>query len=54
MEAGLGARVDLTSFLFADLRGGLGVELVTLERKGETEEHAHTAPFGAFGVGARF
>jgi hypothetical protein len=54
MEAGLGARVDLTSFLFADLRGGLGVELVTLERKGETEEHAHTAPFGALGVGARF
>jgi hypothetical protein len=54
MEAGLGARVDLTSFLFADLRGGLGVELVTLERKGETEEHAHTAPFGALGIGTRF
>lgn len=54
MEAGLGARLDIASFLFADLRGGLGIELVTLQRKGETEEKAHTAPYGAVGLGTRF
>lgn len=54
LETGLGARVDITSFLFADLRGGLGVELVTLERKGETEEKANTAPYGALSLGVRF
>jgi len=54
LETGLGARFDITSFLFADIRGGLAVELITLERKGETEEHAHTAPYGAASLGVRF
>lgn len=54
MEAGLGARLALTSLLFADLRGGLGVELVTLERGGKSEEHANTAPYFGLALGVAF
>jgi len=50
MEVGGGVQVDLTSFLFLEARGGVGVELV----KVDPDEHAHVAPYGAVAVGARF
>ncbi len=51
LEAGLGARLRITELIFADLRGGLGVELVTLEQGGKSDERAHTAPYFALGLG---
>ncbi|MCA9668621.1 MAG: caspase family protein [Myxococcales bacterium] len=50
MELAAGARVLLTEWLFADVRGGIGIELVTIE----PEELANTAPFFAIGIGTRF
>ena len=54
LETGVGLRVDIVSFLFADLRGGLAMELITLEKKGAAAEHASTTPYGAFSLGTSF
>jgi hypothetical protein len=50
LEAGAGARVRLGAVLFLEARGGLGLDLVTVE----PEEKVHAAPYGALGLGARF
>lgn len=50
LEAGLGAQVDLTRVLFADLRGGVAVELITVE----PEEYAHAGLYVAGALGVRF
>ncbi len=49
-EAGLAARLDLTSFLFVDARGGLGIELVTIE----PDEQTHVTPYFGASLGTRF
>jgi hypothetical protein len=49
-EAGRGAELELWSFLFVDLRGGVALELV----KVEPQQYAHASPYGAIGVGTRF
>lgn len=48
-EAGLGLRVDLQSLLFLDVRGGIGVDRVTIE----PDEHTNIAPYFAAGLGLR-
>jgi hypothetical protein len=50
LELGLGASATIWGPLRLDLRGGLGVEAVTIEE----EEHAHLAPYLALGLGTRF
>ncbi len=50
LEASAGARVHLGSVLFLEARGGLALDLVTVE----PEEKVHAAPYGALGLGARF
>ena len=50
LEGGIGAQVDLWSWLFLDVRGGVALELVKIE----PVEYAHASPYGAVGLGARF
>jgi len=50
MEAGLGAQINISPILFADLRGGLALQLVTVE----SERHTDTGAYGAAALGARF
>ncbi len=50
LELGGGARVALFGPLFADVRGGLAVELVTIE----PDEEVHTTAYGALALGVTF
>jgi hypothetical protein len=50
LEIGAGVQLDLTSRLYADVRGGVSVEVVTID----PQKYANTAPYGAIGLGLRF
>lgn len=54
MEAGAGLRVSIPPRLFVDLRGGAGLDLVTLELADGSSEQASFAPYGGLAIGARF
>jgi hypothetical protein len=50
LEVGAGVQLDLTSRLYAELHGGVGVDVVTIE----PQRRVNTAPYGAIGLGVRF
>jgi hypothetical protein len=45
--------VTLHPQLFVEARGGVAIELITIERQSATDERAHLAPYGTIGFGTR-